>query len=729
MQLTFDIDAADVPVFRDEALENIEAVESGLLKLEKGGVDPDTVQVIFRAAHTLKGNAGTIGHKRMQGLTHAMEDIFGAVRSGEITELGDLADPLLATIDVLRDLLEEVVEGQVLVDPAALTADLRARLSAAQSGAPMTAAAPAAAPAGAAGVAGAVPSEAAKAAADPILDRLVHEAPEGEGPRAVVRLAVDEACEWAGVRLYQAVVEATESGALLACVPSREEIEGGLADRFLALLVKGDEASLGVLGEKLSMIDDLGIEEVLPLERALANAAPDAIGRGTGGERMVVPPDVTTGGGPEKRTVDLGVEARGIGGEEKERVAGERLKAANQTIRIDVSRLDDLMNLVGELVAHKTRLLRQANLLHDKLGDDPIAREAEEGAQQFGRIAGQLQDQVTGLRMLPIETVFNRFPRVVRDVAAKLGKEVALIIDGKETELDRSVLEEIGDPLGHLIRNALDHGIETPEERIAAGKSSEGQLRLNARHADGMIVITVEDDGHGMDGGVLRTKAVEKGLLTQEQANAMNDQEALGIIFLPGFSTARVVTDVSGRGVGMDVVRTNIERIGGRVEIKSVLGQGTRITLSLPLTLAIIGAMLVRSGQRVCCLPLTGVVETLRVEAHSISTIQGNPVITLRDRVVPIAQLDGALGDIARPIEPNERGFVNMVVVRSREQELALAVDEFVGQQEIVLKSMSAFTGRLVGISGGTIMADGTVGLVVDIGAVLDRTARSGRAA
>ncbi len=722
MQLTFDIDPADVPLFRDEALENIESVESGLLKLEKGGVDTDTVQLIFRAAHTLKGNAGTIGHKRMQGLTHAMEDIFGAVRSGEITELGDLADPLLATIDVLRDLLEEVVAGEVLVDPAALTADLRARLAAAQAGG--SAGAVAAPDPGASGA-----TQAQAKASDPVLDRLVHEAPEGAGPRAVVRVAVDEACEWAGVRLYQAVVEATESGALLACVPSREEIESGLADRFLALLVKGDEASLGVLGEKLSMIDDLGIEEVLPLERALANAAPDAIGRERSGERAVVPPDVASGGGAEKRTVDLGVEARGIAGEEKERIAGERLKAANQTIRIDVSRLDDLMNLVGELVAHKTRLLRQANLLHDKLGDDPIAREAEEGAQQFGRIAGQLQDQVTGLRMLPIETVFNRFPRVVRDVAAKLGKEVALIIDGKETELDRSVLEEIGDPLGHLIRNALDHGIETPEERIAAGKNAEGQLRLNARHADGMIVITVEDDGHGMDHNVLRAKAVEKGLVTQEQASAMSEQEALGIIFLPGFSTARVVTDVSGRGVGMDVVRTNIERIGGRVEIKSVLGSGTRITLSLPLTLAIIGAMLVRSGQRVCCLPLTGVVETLRVEAHSIHTIQGLPVITLRDRVVPIAQLDGALGDVPRPLEPNDRGFVNMVVVRSREQELALAVDEFVGQQEIVLKSMSAFTGRLVGISGGTIMADGTVGLVVDIGAVLDRSARSGRAA
>ena len=720
MQLTFDLEPGDEVLFISDSSEQIDQIESGLLQMERGDADPGVVNEVFRAAHTLKGSAGTIKHTRMQGLTHAMEDVFGALRSGTIPELGSLTDPLLATIDVLRDLLEEVTAGHTLADPSELTADLRARLPAA-TGAAEGAAPAAAAPSASSGAPATPPG------GDPVLERLVHEAPGGDDPRSIVRIVVDEACEWAGVRLYQAVTEATESGAMLASVPSREEIEAGLGDRHLVLLVKGDEATLGHLGERLMMIDDLGIEEVLPLERALAaaKAASEAsAAAGVRGTANPVPPD-----GVEHRTIDLGVEARGIAGEEKERIAGERLKSAQQTIKIDVSRLDDLMNLVGELVAQKTRLLRQAGQLHDRLGDDPIAREAEEGAQQFSRIAGQLQDQVTGLRMLPIETVFNRFPRVVRDIAAKEGKEVALIIEGKETELDRSVLEVIGDPLGHLIRNSLTHGIERPEERIAAGKSSEGQLRLNARHSDGMIVITVEDDGHGMDAEVLRQKAIEKGLLTAEQTAQMSEAEALAIIFLPGFSTAAKITDLAGRGVGMDVVRTSIEGIGGRVEIKSTPGKGTRILLSLPLTLAIIGAMLVRSGQRVCCLPLTGVVETLRVEAGAISTIRGLPVINLRDRVVPIAQLDGALGDVARPIEPNDRGFVNMVVVRSRENELALAVDEFVGQQEIVLKSMSAFTGRLVGISGGTIMADGTVGLVVDIGAVLDRTARSGKAA
>ncbi len=300
-------------------------------------------------------------------------------------------------------------------------------------------------------------------------------------------------------------------------------------------------------------------------------------------------------------------------------VAGDRLKSAQQTIRIDVTRLDELMNLVGELVVLKTRLQQSAQEFAARLGDDPLARQADEDAQMFARIAGQLQDQVTGLRMLPIETVFNRFPRVVRDIAARLSKDVQLVVEGKETELDRSVLEEVGDPLGHLVRNALDHGIELTEERVALGKPVPATVRLSARHTDGRILITVEDDGHGIDPALLRRTAVEKGLMTKEAAQALTDSEALRVVLMPGFSTAKVVTEVSGRGVGMDVVRNNIERLGGWVDVASTPGGGTRVSLSLPLTLAIISALLVRSGSRVCALPLTGVLETLRVEPSTLA--------------------------------------------------------------------------------------------------------------
>lgn len=693
MDLTFDLGPGDDRLFTDESTEQIEAIERGLLDLERGDAAPATVNEVFRAAHTLKGSAATIGHRRMAGLTHAMEDVFGALRSGTIEDVVPFADTLLATLDVLRALVEEVFAGHELTDqPELLTIRLRTELDAALGTGASAEIAPASPSAPIAGAMSSSPGA--------VVARLIGDAPAPTGPRSIIRATVDPSCEWSAVRLLQVILEVAEGGFLVASIPSQADVEGGLGDLEATLLVDADAATLDALTARLLQIDDIAAVAV--------EAAPDGL---------------------ERRTADLGPEARGASGPGKAALAGDRLKVAQQTIRIDVSRLDELMNLVGELVVQKTRLQRQASQLIGSLGaDDPIARESEEGAQQFSRIASQLQDQVTGLRMLPIDTVFSRFPRVIRDVSAKLGKDVALVVEGKDTELDRSVLEEVGDPLGHLVRNSLDHGIETPDAREAAGKPRQGTIRLTARHADGMILITVEDDGAGMDPETLRRKAVEKGLMSAADAAALSDPEALKIIFAPGFSTALRVTDVSGRGVGMDVVRTNIERLGGRVDVASKIGSGTRISLSLPLTLAIVGSMLVRSAGRVCALPLAGVVETLRVTLASISWVRGRPVVVLRGRIVPIEILDAALGDPGRPLVPGPRGFINIVVVRSRDAELGLAVDEFIGEQEIVLKTMGTFTGRLVGISGATILADGSVALVVDIGAILDRRAGSAAA-
>lgn len=708
--LALDLGPGDERLFIDEALDQIETIETGLLDLERGDASPQVLNEIFRGAHTLKGSAATIGHRRMAELTHALEDVFGALRAGSLAELGALADVALSTIDVLRALVEEVAARRVLTAaPEELTARLRAMLAeATQTGTSAARSGNAAAPA-----------TAASRGTEDVVARLLRDAPGGDGPRSIVRCAADPAGAWQAVRLLQATIEARETGRLLAGVPSAEEIEAGLGGESLALLVSGAPEDLAPLVGRLGQIDELLGVSVEPLATAAGGSGPDGVA-GVASDRRG-----GSGGRPtaDRRTADLGSEARGLPADSRLALAGDRLKLAQQTIRIDVGRLDELMNLVGELVVHKTRLQLQAHQLAIRLGDDPISRDAEEGAQQFARITGQLQDQVTGLRMLPIDTVFSRFPRVVRDLAAKLGKEAELVVEGKETELDRSVLEEVGDPLGHLVRNALDHGLEPPAARVAAGKPAAGRVRLSARHADGQIVISVEDDGSGMDPDALRRKAVEKGLMTAEAAAALSDTEALRVIFLPGFSTATRVTDVSGRGVGMDVVRTNIERLGGRVEVSAAAGAGTRISLSLPLTLAIIGAMLVRSGSRVCALPLTGVVETLRIEREAVHTVARRPVIALRGRVVPVAVLDTALGDPPRSLPESERGFTYLVVVRSRDVEIALAVDEFVGQQEIVLKSLSAFSGRLVGISGATIMADGTVALVVDIGALIEASA------
>jgi two-component system chemotaxis sensor kinase CheA len=772
MLLTFDLQPGDDRLFTDESMEQIERIEQGLLELEHD-LDTGVVNEVFRAAHTLKGSAATIGHRRMTELTHAMEDLFGAFRSGTLNDVKPFADVLLATIDVLRALVAEVREGETLTDaPETLTRQLRELLSiatATATAAPRPAAkpapgsmAPAVPPATGAAAGGPAESEgaysglveAAESSAEepaaeadaveeavsniavaPLIHRLLVEAPGGCESRSIFVCRVDPMSEWQSVRLLQLVLEAEETAGLVASAPSREEIETGLGTTLLVMLVRGRPVELLDVRKRLAAIDDIvSVEAVAaPLGTTDAQATEMPLSVDVYGPDDTVPPmgaaridDHDTSGPPgtaERRQADLGAEARGLPPAERMTVAGDRLKAAQQTIRIDVTRLDELMNLVGELVVHKTRLQQSAQLLAVRLGDDPLARQADEDSQQFARIAGQLQDQVTGLRMLPIEAVFNRFPRVVRDIAMRLDKEVQLVIEGKETELDRSVLEEVGDPLGHLVRNALDHGVETREERRALGKPLPATVRLTARHADGRILITVEDDGRGMDPAALRRSVVEKGLMSREVAESTSDAEMLRVIFMPGFSTAKVVTEVSGRGVGMDVVRNNIERLGGWVDVTSTPGQGTRVSLSLPLTLAIIGALLVKSGARICALPLTGVVETLRVEPASFSRVRGHNVLTLRDRVIPVEQLDSALGDPPRPLQSSDRGFINLVVVRSRSTEMALAVDAFVGQHEIVLKSLSEVTGERAGLAGATVMADGTVGLVVDIAALLDHSA------
>jgi two-component system, chemotaxis family, sensor kinase CheA len=738
MHLAFDLQPGDDRLFTDESMEQIERIEQGLLVLEHD-LDAGMVNEVFRAAHTLKGSAATIGHRRMTELTHAMEDLFGAFRSGTLHDVKPFADVLLATIDVLRALVSEVREGETLTDaPGALTRHLRELLS--------DATAAAAARSEGSGPTGPSASSAVKncvvdAAVAPLIQRLLLEAPGGDEPRSIFVCRVDPTSDWQSVRLLQLVLEADETAGLVASAPSREEIETGLGNTLLVMLVGGRPVDLLDLRKHLAAIDDVvSVEAVAaPLDGSDARASEGPLSVDVYGPDDEIPAlgavrvhDETAAGppgAPDLRQADLGAAARTPPQTERMTVAGDRLKAAQQTIRIDVNRLDELMNLVGELVVHKTRLQQSAQLLTVRLGDDPLARQADEDSQQFARIAGQLQDQVTGLRMLPIETVFNRFPRVARDIAVRLKKEVQLVIEGKETELDRSVLEEVGDPLGHLVRNALDHGVETPGERRALGKPMPATVRLTARHADGRVLITVEDDGRGMDPAELRRAVVEKGLMTRDAAEATGDADILRVIFLPGFSTARVVTEVSGRGVGMDVVRNNIERLGGWVDVASTLGGGTRVSLSLPLTLAIIGALLVKSGSRICALPLTGVVETVRVEPASFGRVRGHSVLKLRDRVIPVEQLDSALGDPAHPLRENDRGFVNLVVVRSRNAEMALAVDSFVGQHEIVLKSLSDITGERAGLAGATVMADGTVGLVVDIAALLDHFASRSAAA
>ncbi|QWV97241.1 chemotaxis protein CheA [Geomonas nitrogeniifigens] len=389
---------------------------------------------------------------------------------------------------------------------------------------------------------------------------------------------------------------------------------------------------------------------------------------------------------------------------------GEDL-ADNSTVRVDVKRLDDLMNQVGELVLERNRMIQlhsdyQTGLNPAEFGDD-----FGKLSKRLNFVTSELQMQVLKMRMLPVEKVFKKFPRIVRNLARDLGKEVDLVIYGEETELDRSVVDEIGDPLIHLIRNALDHGLETPEQRLAAGKDRTGTVVLSAAHEGNQIVISIKDDGRGIDPDRIARKALDKGLVTDDQVAAMGTREILDLIFLPGFSTKEQTTDLSGRGVGMDVVRTNIRKLNGIIEIKNELGHGSEFILKLPLTLAIIQSLLVEVEKEVYSIPLASVIETMRVSKKEFHMIGGQEVLKLRDSVLPLLRLQRTFG--CHEVY-TDRDTCYVVIVGVAEKRIGLIVTRLLGQQEVAIKSLGKFLSNLPGIGGSTIMGDGRVALIVD---------------
>ncbi|HXX62762.1 MAG TPA: chemotaxis protein CheA [Bacteroidota bacterium] len=393
--------------------------------------------------------------------------------------------------------------------------------------------------------------------------------------------------------------------------------------------------------------------------------------------------------------------------------AASEIKSIDTTIRVDVGRLDALMNLVGELVLERNRLSQIAFELTQDNESMALARELATTSAQIDFVTTELQMAVMKTRMVPVAKVFNKLPRLIRDLMKETGKQISLEISGEETELDKTIIEELNDPLVHLIRNAADHGIESPEERQKAGKPQVGNVRVKAEHDGNHIVIRIEDDGKGMDPEKLKARAVEKGLITEAQAREMTMSEALNLIFIPGFSMAARVTNISGRGVGMDVVRTNISRLKGIIEISSALGVGSTIAIKLPLTLAIIQALLVRAGKETFSIPLGSVLEVVRVRRLEITTIGGGEVIRLRNSVLPIARLDRVFHAAS---EGRDGDWIYVVVVGMAEKRLGIVVDGLTGQKEVVIKSLGAYLRDVSGIAGSTILGDGTVIMILDVG-------------
>jgi two-component system chemotaxis sensor kinase CheA len=386
---------------------------------------------------------------------------------------------------------------------------------------------------------------------------------------------------------------------------------------------------------------------------------------------------------------------------------------ADPVIRVDVQRIDKIMTLAEELVLGRNRLLQLNAQLLTAHRESELVNRLNEATSQVGMLTGELQESVMKMRMLPVARVFARFPRLVRDLARDLGKEIDLVVEDNDTEIDKSVADEIGDPLVHLVRNAVDHGVEAPDRRRAAGKNARGRVLLAAAHEGNHIVIRVEDDGGGMDPDRLRQKAVEKGLRSAAEVARMPDEDAFGLIFLPGFSTADKVTGVSGRGVGMDVVRTNITRLNGTIEVRSELGQGTRIQIRLPLTLAIITGLQVRVGDEIFIVPLSAVVEALKVADGEVRPLQGRKVIVARDRVLPVIDLGALLQVPAAAVAPRDR---YVVLAGLAERRFGLLVDQLLGQVDVVIKALGEYVGPATGIAGATILGDGRVRLILDLG-------------
>jgi len=681
MDLVFDASPDDLKVFVQEAEELIQQLDENVLRLEKEGQNPELMQEIFRAAHTLKGSSGMLGHERMAELTHAMETLFDKLRKDELVVTTELIDLLLDCLDVLKTLKEECYTLQSSdIDVKGLSATILAFAE------------------GAAAAPKEEESPTSLSLEDHEID-IINRAEIAGFQAFCIRVKIAKDCPMPSVRVFQVVEELQPVGQIIKTHPSTEVIESGDCGHDLEIILTAneDQSSIESIIKSISELSSYSIEPYQSdAEAEVEESAPGPVAS-------------TKESSADQRMEDLGPEARGKTQQEIKQMQA----AAVKTVRVDVERLDHLMNLVGELVIGKTQLLQIGSDLADNYRLGGLSGTLNEVTAQIGQITNELQEEVMRARMLPIEQVFNKFPRLVRDLARTAGKTINFVVEGQETEIDRSVLEEIGDPLIHILRNAIDHGVETPDVRKKAKKPAEGNVYLGARHEENHIVVEVSDDGRGIDPQKLKDKAIKKGFLTPEAAEKMGDRDAYELMFLSGFSTAEKVSEISGRGVGMDVVRNNVKKINGTVEIESEPGNGTKFIIKLPLTLVIVDALIVVLGEKLYAIPLSMVKEVLRLERGDIKKVDKLETILLRGNVLPLLRLGELFSHIGNADRRDDQGL-HVVVVGYGDNKVGLIVDNLVSKMEIMIKALGDYLGDIDGISGATILGDGKVALVVD---------------
>jgi two-component system chemotaxis sensor kinase CheA len=676
MKLNSDISAEELKVFLEEAEEQIELLDNDIVRMEKESDNAELMQEIFRAAHTVKGSSGMVGHVRMAELTHAMETMLDKIRNRQLEVSSQVVNALLFSLDALKVLKEEVVSQEDAdLDIVPIVGRLKELTNA-----------------------GPDPRSPSKAGKLELSQSQLHEIKEDmvkEHNIFRIKAGVPSDSVWAAVRFMQVLNELNRIGKVIASCPSAKEIEEEKVAFDLEVIFSGLTDMDAVQGEVKSVaeIDRVTVthvteEEIFDSEKPQAR---EEAGKPTGAADKAASP-----GNAVQKTPSA--------------AAGD--SQTLQSVRIDVKVLDNLMNIVEELVIDRSRISRVGKVLTARYEDDEIIQELSETSNHIIKIINELQENIMKVRMVPISTIFSRFPRLVRDLAQKQQKKLDFSVEGGETELDRSIIEQIRDPLLHLLRNAVDHGVETPDARRKAGKPETATVKLDARQEQGNIVITLQDDGKGIDTNKLRATGIKRGLITEENASSLSETDAINLIFIPGLSTAEKATEVSGRGVGMDIVRNNIENLGGSIAIETTLGQGTRFTIRLPLTVAIVQGLLISSGGATYIMPLGSVVETLTVAGTDIKTINQREVIRLRDSIVPIMGLENILGRQGSRTKLGEHNLI--VVIKAGERLAGLVVDNLMERQEIVVKPLGSYLGDIEGISGATILGDGRVALILD---------------
>ncbi|GAB6931480.1 chemotaxis protein CheA [Paenibacillus sp. JCM 10914] len=677
-------------MFIDESNDHLQSLNENMLQLESNPNDLGIVQVIFRSAHTLKGMAATMGFEDLASLTHQMENVLDLVRNDKLKMQDSIFDTLFKSLDALESMVQDITEGgdgkaDVSAIVAALQAIERGEIIAPSSTATGT------------------PS--ATVSTGITLDEFqfsVLDQSISEGHKVVyIQVALREDCQLKAVRAYMVFEALERSGEIVKTYPDVQDMEQGNFEReFLLYYITQKDVEdikgqiLGVSEVESATVVQLDHETLqqMVLESAAALAAP-----------ALEPVQATS-----SVTKLSELEAQPV----KEAKATPRANTGgnpSRTIRVDIERLDVLMNLFSELLIDRVRL--------EQLAMESKNQELTDTVEHMSRVSSDLQNIVLKLRMVPVDTVFNRFPRMVRDLAKTLDKKIDLIITGADTELDRTVIDEIGDPLVHLLRNSADHGVEPIADRIAAGKPETGTVHLRAFHSGNNVFIEIEDDGRGIYRDNILKNALKKGVVTESEAANMTDEEVNQLLFAPGFSTAEKISDVSGRGVGLDVVKSKIVALGGNVTIYSTPGKGTNFSVQLPLTLSIIAAMLIRMGSEKYAIPLSSIVETAIIRRGQVKTVHGSRMVHFRESLIPLISLS-RLFEITDFDEEREEE-TEIVVIRKGDRLAAIAIDDFIGQSEIVIKNLGKYLPTIQGISGATILGDGQVALIIDANAFI----------